>query len=137
MLKYPTCGISHKKEQKIPIQNNNQSLWDLFKQYINNLYDGQKFTRGELIDYIYADRIEYVVHNTTAVDFYRYNCERICILRNLDNDCYVKDFSIPGNLNLLILRKHSARYKKDTWNDWFVPCDKRIEAIYAECNNMA
>ncbi len=106
---------------------NNKSVWDLVKNFINYRANaGEKFTRKDMLKYIYHDPnvCQYMrTHNNTA-DNYRLLLTKVNIVKTTDaRGIYTKLRNVPNRLTTTRLRKIAA---DKSWKSWFVPFDEKI-----------
>jgi len=132
-----TNGVNCEKKQLIPLQKemlhsnairietiDNKSIWSLLKNYINNFNINETFTRQELLNSVYGNRVTNGLLNAkcmTTVDQYRRYITIVNCLKIVERGKYKKLKNIPPNLSIKKLQKHVYG---STWKTWFIPIEE-------------
>ncbi len=104
----------------------NKSLWELMKNYINNIKIGNKFTRKDMLTYIYPSiNDDDIRHIENTPDQYRSLLTNVEILKATDKPgIYIKLQNIPDNLTTSKLKKIVG---DKSWRKWFIPIEERTK----------
>jgi hypothetical protein len=116
------------KQKRIIIKSRrNKPIWVLMKEFINNRTNiGEKFTRKDMLKYIYPDPniCHYMQSHPNTPDSYRLLLTKVEIVKNTDRlGVYIKLRDIPNRLTTTRLKKITA---DKSWKSWFIPVDERL-----------
>ena len=111
MINNKRCEIKTKEKK---------TIWDMVKEYINNLSQGTLFTRRELFIHIY--NIDMSRFNN-SVDSYKGFLNKLGFITTHKPGVYIKQKHIPMKLTLKTMR-NAAR--DDSWKTWFIPLHERL-----------
>lgn len=92
-------------------------IWDLLKEYINDLPKNCIFTRKQMLNKIYNVNMQ---NHENAADKYRCSLTHINVLERIGNGKYKKLRGIPITLTTSQLKKI---LNKNSWESWFMSID--------------
>jgi len=95
----------------------NKPIWELLKNYINNMPTGNIFTRQEMLHVIY--KRPWKLRENVA-DKYRCQLDHVEILKTIKPGKYEKLKDIPDQLTTSKLKEVG---NKNSWKSWFMSVD--------------
>lgn len=133
------CGFSGRDEwvsvrrgeiiDRVKVRSNkNKPIWYLFKEFINGMQGSKRFSRIEMIEAIYPQKVASTLRGLqTTPDQYRRYCCLVGFIEHVGIGEYRKIADIPKELTLKVLRKHA--YNEEPWQEWFIPKSIRLKTI--------
>lgn len=99
-----------------------ESIWSLFRSYINKLNDDNLFNRYDMLSSVYTHEVVEggIIGCQTTVDQYRRYLTISMVLDRVGRGKYKKLKNIPENLSVFKLKKHVYG---STWQTWFIPIE--------------
>jgi hypothetical protein len=107
------------------LKTNQETLWNKYKTFINNMETDQKFTRKYMFRQIYGiDEGTKLLRRETALDHYRRYSVLCKIIDHEKQGVYIKKNNIPQKITVTQFVK--VAYAAP-WKTWFVPQEERFK----------
>lgn len=128
-------GVNCKKQQLLTLKpgmyhsqairirtHRGESIWSLFKSYINKLEDDALFNRRDMLSCVYVHEVVEggIIGCQTTVDQYRRYLTIAKVLDRVGRGEYKKLKNIPEHLSIKKLKNHVYG---DSWQTWFIPIE--------------